>query len=307
MVLLGNSYREELHETITKELNSQLDATVEKINQHLIALYKDVEFMSKSDVMNDIYTQDLDRRISTMLLTKKNDMKIQGEFYVVDTNRKIIASSDFSSINLTKELNSFFSAPIQSTITKQNIGTLIVTYPLENLKTFFSDSLQRHYYIKDKSGTIYLHQTLFHEALSASKIVPALPKITIVLEEEKSFAYRLLYKYERWFIFFLFIGAIFIASAAYFVATNLIAPVITLLKTAKKITKTQDYTQQVEIRRDDEIGQLANAFNTMIKGIDKALNEVTILNEEIEDTQREVVFTMGSIGESRSKETGNHV
>jgi response regulator RpfG family c-di-GMP phosphodiesterase/ribonuclease BN (tRNA processing enzyme) len=31
------------------------------------------------------------------------------------------------------------------------------------------------------------------------------------------------------------------------------------------------------------------------------------LSEEIEDTQREVVFTMGAIGESRSKETGNHV
>ena len=31
------------------------------------------------------------------------------------------------------------------------------------------------------------------------------------------------------------------------------------------------------------------------------------LTEEIEDTQREVVFTMGAIGESRSKETGNHV
>jgi len=28
---------------------------------------------------------------------------------------------------------------------------------------------------------------------------------------------------------------------------------------------------------------------------------------EIEDTQQEVVFTMGAIGESRSKETGNHV
>ena len=31
------------------------------------------------------------------------------------------------------------------------------------------------------------------------------------------------------------------------------------------------------------------------------------LEEEIEDTQKEVVFTMGSIAESRSKETGNHV
>ncbi|MFT5659394.1 MAG: response regulator RpfG family c-di-GMP phosphodiesterase/ribonuclease BN (tRNA processing enzyme) [Sulfurimonas sp.] len=31
------------------------------------------------------------------------------------------------------------------------------------------------------------------------------------------------------------------------------------------------------------------------------------MTQEIEDTQREVVFTMGAIGESRSKETGNHV
>jgi len=31
------------------------------------------------------------------------------------------------------------------------------------------------------------------------------------------------------------------------------------------------------------------------------------LNDEIQTTQKEVVFTMGAIGESRSKETGNHV
>jgi response regulator RpfG family c-di-GMP phosphodiesterase len=37
------------------------------------------------------------------------------------------------------------------------------------------------------------------------------------------------------------------------------------------------------------------------------LQEVEELQREIEETQREVVFTMGSIGESRSKETGNHV
>ncbi len=37
------------------------------------------------------------------------------------------------------------------------------------------------------------------------------------------------------------------------------------------------------------------------------LAEVETLSKEIEETQREVVFTMGAIGESRSKETGNHV
>ena len=41
--------------------------------------------------------------------------------------------------------------------------------------------------------------------------------------------------------------------------------------------------------------------------LQKRLQEVKDLSEEIEATQREVVFTMGAIGESRSKETGNHV
>ena len=41
--------------------------------------------------------------------------------------------------------------------------------------------------------------------------------------------------------------------------------------------------------------------------IEDGLIEITNLNHEIENTQKEVVFTMGSIGESRSKETGNHV
>jgi len=41
--------------------------------------------------------------------------------------------------------------------------------------------------------------------------------------------------------------------------------------------------------------------------VDEATEEIENLNKEIEDTQKEVVFTMGAIGERRSKETGNHV
>ena len=37
------------------------------------------------------------------------------------------------------------------------------------------------------------------------------------------------------------------------------------------------------------------------------VTQIINLKQEIEDTQKEVVFTMGSIGETRSKETGNHV
>ena len=37
------------------------------------------------------------------------------------------------------------------------------------------------------------------------------------------------------------------------------------------------------------------------------ITELRNLHQEIEDTQKEIVYKMGEIGESRSKETGNHV
>ena len=41
--------------------------------------------------------------------------------------------------------------------------------------------------------------------------------------------------------------------------------------------------------------------------IRKEITEVIELHKEIEETQREVIYKMGEIGESRSNETGNHV
>jgi len=37
------------------------------------------------------------------------------------------------------------------------------------------------------------------------------------------------------------------------------------------------------------------------------ITEILALNDEIEETQREIIYAMGEIGETRSKETGNHV
>jgi len=307
MLLMGSSFRSEQYSAVTQDMNTQLRSSGEHIDQHLETLQKDMAFIAKSDVMNDMYTQDLDRRISNTLLAKKNDLKIEGNFYVIDHKEKVLASSDFASIGSAITQEPFFTTPIMSNFTQQPIGKIIVIYPLENFKPFFSNTAQRHFYIRHQDGKIDLRPSIFEKSLKVTRPLVMKPELTIVLEEEKAFAYRLLYKYEQWFILLLIAGAVFIATAAYYVATGLIRPVITLSEVAKKVTRTQDYTQKVTVDRDDEIGQLSDAFNTMIGGMDTALEEIIALNKEIEETQREVVFTMGSIGESRSKETGNHV
>ena len=75
----------------------------------------------------------------------------------------------------------------------------------------------------------------------------------------------------------------------------------------KKSDPTKDKITIVQTSAKNEIRELFDEFNTQMAQIQSSSNEINLLNDEIEETQREVVFTMGAIGESRSKETGNHV
>jgi len=72
--------------------------------------------------------------------------------------------------------------------------------------------------------------------------------------------------------------------------------VSTIDKLAKDIKRQSKIMARSDKRQRKEYDQLQ-----------EKLREVEKLSQEIEETQREVVFTMGAIGESRSKETGNHV
>jgi len=53
--------------------------------------------------------------------------------------------------------------------------------------------------------------------------------------------------------------------------------------------------------------ELLTLNNDLESQIISRISEIYALNEDIKETQREVIFTMGTIGERRSKETGNHV
>lgn len=70
-----------------------------------------------------------------------------------------------------------------------------------------------------------------------------------------------------------------------------------LLKEFKKINK-----QLYKILKIGDKIQRKDYEDLKIK-----FDEIELLNEEIENTQKEVVFTMGTIGEFRSHETGLHV
>ena len=73
----------------------------------------------------------------------------------------------------------------------------------------------------------------------------------------------------------------------------------TINKATKSIEKG-DYNVSLDVLSVDELGLLTDNLNHMAF-------EIKELNTEVMETQKEIVYTMGAIGETRSKVTGNHV
>ena len=67
--------------------------------------------------------------------------------------------------------------------------------------------------------------------------------------------------------------------------------------------------ENIKLKEDleDQKRKLALLNSDLEDQMVQKIAEIYKLNEEILATQREVIFTMGAIGESRSEETGNHV
>ncbi len=70
-----------------------------------------------------------------------------------------------------------------------------------------------------------------------------------------------------------------------------------------------DRVEKIDISNvtNDEIGDVIKKVSDNINYVEGIIKEDRELKVEIEETQKEIIFTMGAIGESRSKETGNHV
>ncbi|MBV5278840.1 MAG: HD domain-containing protein [Campylobacteraceae bacterium] len=77
----------------------------------------------------------------------------------------------------------------------------------------------------------------------------------------------------------------------------------------ESINKIQNgsYLVNIDVQRADELGEISNAIQIMAAEINHGITHINDLSQEILTTQKEVVYTMGEIVETRSKETGNHV
>jgi class 3 adenylate cyclase/HAMP domain-containing protein len=279
MVLLGNAYRNDYENRIRNNMEYQLGITVDRLDQNLQALEKDMHFIASLDIMNDVLTGDLDRRITNLLVLKKDDLRLRGNFDVVDNDGIIVASSDIGRVGSVLSGESFLSVPLHSTFSEGLIGELILHYEFENLTRFFANDDYLRYSLM-VSGEEILDQIHVKDSLRVERSLIERPEIAVMLEQDREFAFSLLDEVERSFYIALVVGIALIGTIAFIVAHYLVQPILLLASTARSVTKTQDYSQRVTVERSDEIGQLAGAFNLMIGGMQEMIDR---LKEESEN------------------------
>ena len=163
--------------------------------------------------------------------------------------------------------------PLHSTFDDQQIGQLIVEYSSDNLtRLFIGDAhLQYHLLMNDETLPSLTQSESF---LVVEKPLDQKPLWRVLLAQDRDFAFAVLDSLSSIFVLALVFGVIAIASLAYWLANYILAPILQLSVTAKNITSTQHYSQQVEGVRSDEIGQFSVAFNHMILGMQDMIARV---------------------------------
>ncbi|MBU0631887.1 HAMP domain-containing protein [bacterium] len=274
MFYIGNMLRDTYNQNITKEMQTQLSLTTKSIEQYIQTLQNDMQFMVRLDVMNDIFSGDLDRRISKLLEEKKDELKLYGDFYIIDKNNNIIASSDTSKLGKKITFKPFFTYPVHSTFDNSVIADLVLEFSPKNLTYFFNNTKDRIYYILlDNEQPLFKEKT-FKQAFVVKGFIKDTPNIEIVLEQDKELFLELLHKSEYWFFVTIFLGAFIITIIALFLINRLIKPIISLSQIADEITQKQDYSYRVDSSSNDEVGKLSKSFNKMLIGMSDTLNKL---------------------------------
>lgn len=278
MLILANAYRSDVETQLRDDLRYNLDVMVERLDQNLLALEKDLRFIASLDIMNDVLTGDLDRRILNLLLLKKDDLALDGEIEVLDLEELVIASTNLDAIGQASRPGHFLEIPVFTTFSNSQLGSLRLFYAMDNLTRYFANDQHLQYLLETDDQT-FPAVTPIGNPIRVQSELKQRPEITLVLEQDTSFAFAILDGFTRSFYIALVIGIMVIASIAFLAANYIVQPILLLSSTARLITRTHDYSKRVQVSRSDEIGKLAGAFNQMIEGMQDLIARLKEENE----------------------------
>lgn len=343
MVILFVNTQDDLKQSITKDLEFQRSIIVNELESHLKNVQKDFLFISTLQIMDDIQTNDLDKRITTLLEAKKRDLELDGEFVCANTNGVIIAASNSTYIgknlpiiykNQTTNLHqSALTRTRVISVTKSiyasydptsEIGLIVMLYGEKNFDHFLYNLPSRTTYIFDPQTKLSLgHTTLLpqieenstvgncetkNELLSYCTLKsPIINGWKFILSEQKSSAMKIIDDFYLFMYLSLGIGFILIVTASTIISNKVTRPIQELSKIALSVTTNRDFSQRVVIESDDELKLLANSFNDMIEKTGLFLSQI---EDESLDRLRlfvKLVEMFNSISQAKSEDDAINV
>lgn len=264
-IYFGYKSENKLIKEIEDSIGVEIKNSTNLIEMELFNIYKDLKFISSLDIMNDIFTNDIDKRITNLLKTKKESLNLEGEIFVIDLKENIIASSDLKNRDIKKPL---FKLDINSSISKEKIGYLGLSYKISNLKKYSFTSPQRKVYFNDSISNLnYKKYIIKYQKLKYLNLY-------LIIEVDKANALKIVDEFKNIFMLLLILGFILIAIFSTYFANIFLRPIIKLSTIAKSITNTKDYSKRVNIKTKDEIELLGNSFNHLLETTELAFEKL---------------------------------
>jgi len=281
---------------IVSEHLERTDVTVKLIDEHINSLIKEVKFLSSLDLMDDILAEDIDKRVSRLLIKKTDDLNLDVSFMVIDKDSNIISSSNKElilkkhTIEFTKgKTNATYikdsSLYIYSTIyasfnSAMEIGTLVLQYNLNNLNGYLTHNKNIESYIINPAIVLSIgkeiplninfenpEDNIINEeyVVVYKKLSSALSNFYIVYAADKSIALEFLYDFISFMLYISFFIVLIVLYISIKHSKEIVKPIEELTTITNEIINTQNYSSSLKVNSEDEIATLTHAFNNMLQ------------------------------------------
>jgi signal transduction histidine kinase len=286
-------------------LYTQSVGVASDLNTNLISLHKELLFLSRLEVMNDMVTRDMDQRITSILKQKADDLKESIVLFTIAPDFTIPASSQPTRINThSAEAHAivtavkhgksylflgqtlYFFTPIRGTFYTQNIlGYLVMSYPLENFATQLKTNQNLHRWLTPPVSLSHVYKSIqptfnANDYLYDTIVLKGILKGWVLhYAMPKNKALELLYHFQTLFLSLFGIALALIAFLVWVIVLRIVKPLRALSDTARTIALTGDYTQTVTETGSDEVGMMAHSFNALMSTTRISMERIELLGK----------------------------
>ena len=328
LVYLGGHESSLLLEKEKENLHNRSLGVAGALGDHLLRLQKEVAFLTRLEVMDDIVVRDMDRRITVLLEQKADDLGESVKLIVAGVDGKVCAASEqnrtdkrFSDMELLsaavqKGRTYFFQgrelylfAPVYGSFyTHELLGYVILYYPLANLDVRIKSadshsrwlkppvSLPVHYPSNVPLGdreSYLVDATALSGVLAGWTLYSALPKHE---------ALAMVYHFQTVILVVFGIGIAAIMIMVWIILMRISKPLRELSDTAMEIALTGDYSRTVPESGSDEIGTMAYSFNALMYSTLVAIKRLEIEREKHADKLVSLIVFFNAITRTETKE-----